>query len=87
MYRLNGEATRFALLAVTGLVILAVVSFPAFGGVVGEKRIADPEFAQPREKRQRAGKQRAALVNGAVHIERDVRDLAEALESAGGSGR
>ena len=49
----------------------------AFRGIVGEKRIADAEAPQLGQKWLRTREQSAALVDGAVHVERDMGDASQ----------
>ena len=46
--------------------------------------MADAEPPEQREERRGAGKQRAAAVDGAIHVEGDMREATEALQGFGG---
>src|SRR4051812_10422120 len=54
--------------------------------IVREERVANAERGHPLEKGQGAREQRAAFVDRAIHVESDVRDVAQVFAEGGRGG-
>ena len=57
---------------------VAEVILGALGRIVGQKSMTDSELVQQMQERKSIGKQSAAAINRAVHVQRDMADLTQA---------